>query len=176
MRRVGCTPRTVSWKAFERKQTDTRSVRSLSLQGGSGSIQCQVPLRSRRTRVQVGSCPRKKERSEAAVCPSAPGAGSGAGSEGQSCAQQLHRPQQQNLRRVQLTPAGSGQVTRGHACAPRPGPAICPPPPPAGKLGEIVKDRGDPMDWSAASWGLPGPARCSGDWSHTAPCPKGVSF
>ena len=23
------------------------------------------------------------------------------------------------------------------------------------------------MDWSAASWGLPGPARCSGDWSHT---------
>ena len=69
MRRVGCTPRTVSWKAFERKQTDTRSVRSLSLQGGSGSIQCQVPLRSRRTRVQVGSCPRKKERSEAASLP-----------------------------------------------------------------------------------------------------------
>ena len=63
MRRVGCTPRTVSWKAFERKQTDTRSVRSLSLQGGSGSMQCQVPLRSRRTGVQVGSCPRKKERS-----------------------------------------------------------------------------------------------------------------
>ena len=82
------------------------------------------------------------------------GAGSGAGSEGQSCAQQLHRPQQQNLRRVQLTPAGSGQVTRGHDCTPRPGPAICPPPPPAGKLGEIVKDRGDPMDWSAASWGF----------------------
>ena len=110
------------------------------------------------------------------VEPDYAGAGSGAGSEGQSCAQQLHRPQQQNLRRVQLTPAGSGQVTRGHACAPRPGPAICPPPPPAGKLGEIVKDRGDPMDWSAASWGLPGPARCSGDWSHTAPYPKGVSF
>lgn len=84
-----------------------------------------------------------------------PGWGGGGKAQGQSCAQQLHQPQQENPAPVQQpAPAGGSRGGRLLGLAQ---PAVLLPTP--------------PMAWpgSASSWGLPGPAPCSGNWYWGVP-------